>query len=181
LNSEPANSDSFGSTVLLSGPRAAHILELVNSIPDPEIPVISVVELGIIRGIEDLNGNVKVVITPTYSGCPAYRAISEAIVSKLQAHGFGRVELTQQIAPPWTTDWISTEAKEKLRRYGIAPPGPVSDNSELVLFPRPKTPIACPFCGSNKTELKSQFGSTACKAYHFCHSCSQPFEEFKPH
>lgn len=141
---------------------------------DPEIPVISVVDLGIVRGVDELeNGGLRVTVTPTYSGCPATEAIADAVRHALQQAGLGTVAVTQRLAPAWTTDWISAEGRRKLREYGIAPPGAAT----VRIRPRD---VDCPRCGSSNTERLSAFGSTACKALHRCLDCREPFEHFKP-
>jgi ring-1,2-phenylacetyl-CoA epoxidase subunit PaaD len=157
----------------------ARVYELLQSVPDPEVPVISVVELGIVRDAAvSADGAVEVTITPTYSGCPAMFEIEKDIRSALEGAGASRVAIRTVLAPAWTTDWIGAEAKEKLRAYGISPPGP-AESGGLVMLTRRRDPVQCPQCGSRDTELKSEFGSTACKAIHVCRSCKQPFDEFK--
>lgn len=153
---------------------------ILSTIPDPEIPVISIVELGIVRDVQvDDDGAVTISITPTYSGCPAMMAIEQDIKSVLQQHGFEKVKVKLVYTPVWTTDWMPDEAKEKLRKYGIAPPAhSTSDKSVLSLHPRS---IACPRCGSLKTSMISPFGSTACKALYKCDECLEPFDYFKCH
>jgi ring-1,2-phenylacetyl-CoA epoxidase subunit PaaD len=142
-------------------------------VPDPEIPVVDVVSMGIVREVEESPDGVKVTITPTYSGCPAMSEIEASIRAALHEAGYAQVEMKTQIAPAWTTDWITDEACEQLRSYGIAPPerryaSGVAGNS-----------VACPFCASEETRLQSEFGSTLCKALHVCNDCRQPFERFK--
>jgi ring-1,2-phenylacetyl-CoA epoxidase subunit PaaD len=155
-------------------------LEILRGIPDPEVPAIDIVELGIVRRAElRADGVVAVDVTPTYSGCPAMRVIEDEIVAALRANGYDRVELKTVYSPAWTTDWLSDEAKAKLKAYGIAPPGRTGDEQTLVPLSSTVRRIACPYCGSSNTERKSEFGSTACKAIHYCHHCRQPFEEFK--
>ncbi|HYC52829.1 MAG TPA: 1,2-phenylacetyl-CoA epoxidase subunit PaaD [Gemmatimonadaceae bacterium] len=154
-------------------------MDILRDVMDPEVPVISVVELGIIRGIDIEGDAITVTVTPTYSGCPAMHAIEGDIVAALQARGAGMVVVRTSYSPAWTTDWIPAEAREKLRAYGIAPPGAV-DHSAPVAIGRRRATVRCPFCGSMDTELRSEFGSTACKAIHVCGGCHQPFEEFKP-
>ena len=155
------------------------VFRVLGSVMDPEVPVISVVELGIVRDAEvSGEGAVRVVITPTYSGCPAMREIEQDVRGALLAAGARDVTVDTVLAPAWTTDWIGAEAKEKLRRYGIAPPGP-AEQGGLITLTRAKAPVQCPFCGSIDTRLQSEFGSTACKAIHVCSSCRQPFDEFK--
>lgn len=145
---------------------------------DPEVPVLSVVELGIVRDVEVDAERVTVTVTPTYSGCPAMRVIEQDIEAALLARGAAAVTVNVSYTPAWTTDWIPAEAREKLRAYGIAPPGP-ADHEALVGIGRRRPAVRCPYCGSSDTELRSEFGSTACKAIHACRSCRQPFEEFK--
>jgi len=151
----------------------------LEGVPDPEVPVISVVELGIVRGLEVTEaGAVTVTITPTYSGCPAMFEIEKDVRAALEAAGASSVEVRTVLSPAWTTDWIPESAREKLRKYGIAPPGK-ADSGALVTLTRARPPVPCPWCGSSATELRSEFGSTACKAIHVCTSCRQPFDEFK--
>ena len=157
----------------------ARIFEILGSVPDPEVPVISVVELGIVRdAVVTETGAVQVTITPTYSGCPAMFEIERDIVSALQGAGAAQVEVRTVLSPAWTTDWIGPEAREKLRRYGIAPPGR-AEQGGFVTLTRARPNVACPRCGSTDTRLKSEFGSTACKAIHVCSACGEPFDEFK--
>lgn len=151
---------------------------ILDEVKDPEVPVLSVVELGIIRGVESTAHGVVVTVTPTYSGCPAMRVIEEDITSALRSHGVGDVEVKTSYSPAWTTDWIPAEAREKLRAYGIAPPG-ASDHDAPVSIGRRRAAVRCPFCGSSDTTVRSEFGSTACKSIHVCNGCRQPFEEFK--
>ena len=158
---------------------AAGAWRALEGVPDPEVPVISVVELGIIRDVAvDAAGAVAVTITPTYSGCPAMFEIEKDVRSALLAAGATAVTVTTVLSPAWTTDWIPEPAREKLRAYGIAPPGK-ADSGALVTLTRARPPVPCPWCGSSATELRSEFGSTACKAIHVCTSCRQPFDEFK--
>jgi ring-1,2-phenylacetyl-CoA epoxidase subunit PaaD len=161
-----------------TGIREAQVMDLLHEVKDPEVPVLDIVELGIVRGVELADGEVIVRLTPTYSGCPAMQVIEEQVVETLGRHGFDRVTVKRVFNPAWTTDWIAEPAKEKLRAYGIAPPGRAAE-AELVTLGRPTRSIRCPFCGSADTTLESQFGSTACKALHVCRSCRQPFEHFK--
>lgn len=157
----------------------ARVMEVLATVPDPEVPAISVVDLGIVRHVEvAADGAVSVTITPTYSGCPAMHEIEKDIRTALTAEGVPSVEMRTVLSPAWTTDWIGPEAREKLRAYGIAPPGR-AEQGGLITLTRARTPVECPFCGSKDTELRSEFGSTACKAIHVCRSCKQPFDEFK--
>lgn len=155
------------------------IWEWLNEIPDPEIPVISVVELGVVRKVE-LKGNntIDITITPTYSGCPAMNVFEEDIIKKLKEKGFDSVEILTVLSPAWTTDWISDKALKNLKEYGIAPPIKGSQDKGLLFQSGPKT-LNCPKCGSDDTKIISQFGSTACKALYTCNSCKEPFEYFK--
>jgi ring-1,2-phenylacetyl-CoA epoxidase subunit PaaD len=154
------------------------IFGILSRVMDPEVPVVSIVELGIVRDVAIEGDAVIVTVTPTYSGCPAMRVIERDIVEALRDEGIEKAEVRTSYSPAWTTDWIPAEAREKLRRYGIAPPGP-ADHDALVTIGRRRPAVRCPFCGSDQTELRSEFGSTACKALHVCRSCRQPFEEFK--
>jgi ring-1,2-phenylacetyl-CoA epoxidase subunit PaaD len=142
---------------------------------DPEVPALSVVDLGIVRDIEtEPDGGVTVSITPTYSGCPAMDVIKDDIVAALHARGFADVRVRTVYSPAWTTDWIDAAARQKLADYGIAPP-PAVDEPVVPLRRR----TACPFCGSRDTSMRSEFGATACKSLLYCNSCQQPFELFK--
>jgi ring-1,2-phenylacetyl-CoA epoxidase subunit PaaD len=154
------------------------LLAVLDAVMDPEVPVLSVVELGIVRDVSVGESGVVVTITPTYSGCPALRVIEQDIEAALRAHGVERVEVETSYMPAWTTDWIPAEAREKLRAYGIAPPG-AADHDAPVTIGRRRVAVRCPYCGSMDTTSQSDFGSTACKAIHVCGSCRQPFEEFK--
>ena len=159
-------------------PTESAALEALASVMDPEVPVLSVVELGIVRGASVVGDTVTVTITPTYSGCPAMRVIEDEITATLEASGFRSVEIKTVYAPAWTTDWIAEPAREKLRAYGIAPPGRVPADQPVGLGPVVRR-VACPRCGSADTSLKSEFGATACKSLHVCNSCREPFEHFK--
>jgi ring-1,2-phenylacetyl-CoA epoxidase subunit PaaD len=155
------------------------VWDVLARVADPEIPVISVTELGIVRDVAATAQAVEVVVTPTYSGCPATEVIERSIVEALRQAGAAEVRVRTRLAPPWTTDWIAPEAKEKLRRYGIAPPGATSGTAAsqpLSFVPR----VDCPLCGSRNTERLSAFGATACKALYRCRDCREPFEHFKP-
>lgn len=154
------------------------IWRFLEDVKDPEVPVLSVVELGIVRDVRVGEQGVTVVITPTYSGCPAMHVIEEDIVTGLAAHGVSPVRIETVFVPAWTSDWISDEAKAKLVAYGIAAPGRASEDSGLVTLTR-RAAVACPYCKSTRTTLKSEFGSTACKSINFCEDCRQPFEQFK--
>ena len=159
-------------------PSREELLAILDDVKDPEVPAVSVVELGIVRDVVANEAGVEVTITPTYSGCPAMREIESDIRDALAAHGLGPIEIRVVYSPAWTTDWIGPAARAKLEAYGIAPPGP-APRDELVLLERRTRRVRCPFCKSAETERKSEFGSTACKSIWFCRSCRQPFEEFK--
>lgn len=154
------------------------VWELLDQVMDPEVPVLSVVELGIVRDVRIEADGVTVVVTPTYSGCPAMQVIEQDIMSGLAAHGVGPVRLETVFSPVWTTDWMSDEAKVKLVAYGIAAPGKTERDDGLVRLTR-RGAVTCPYCQSTRTTVKSEFGSTACKSIHYCDSCKQPFEGFK--
>ncbi len=158
----------------------AQVWATLAQVLDPEVPVLSVVELGIVRDVTVLGRAVSVTVTPTYSGCPATDVIRDDIVAALTAAGADHVQVRMQLAPAWTTDWIAPEAAEKLRRYGIAPPhvsGTPLAAQPLRFHPRD---LHCPRCNSPRTEQLSAFGSTACKALFRCLACREPFEYFKP-
>jgi ring-1,2-phenylacetyl-CoA epoxidase subunit PaaD len=162
--------------------RREHAWEVLAGVLDPEVPVVSVVDLGIVRDVIDEGDALVVVVTPTYSGCPATEVIEASIVAALDAAGLGPTRVRMQRAPAWTSDWISAEGKEKLRGYGIAPPGPVdlAQGAPLRFVRRAVAPLACPRCESLDTERLAAFGSTACKALWRCRACGEPFEHFKP-
>ena len=153
------------------------IYSILSEIPDPEIPVISVVDLGVIRKVIIDNNAIEVVITPTYSGCPAMKQIEDDVTKKLIEKGFDTVKITTVYNPPWTTDWLSQEAKLKLQGYGIAPPEETTSDKSF-LTGKVKS-ITCPRCKSKHTHLVSQFGSTACKALYKCADCMEAFDYFK--
>ena len=146
------------------------IWKLLEEVCDPEIPVLSVLDLGIVRDVITADDETEIVITPTYSGCPAMDAISMDIRLKLLEHGYKKIKITSVLSPAWTTEWMTEEGKLKLNKYGIAPPG-----KSAGVLPH------CPQCGSADTKLLSQFGSTSCKALFQCNSCKEPFDQFKCH
>ncbi len=154
------------------------IYDVLQTVPDPEVPVISVVELGVVRDVVIDGDAVKVTMTPTYSGCPAMKEMEADIRTALHARGVANVDVELVLSPAWTTDWIGPEAREKLRRYGIAPPGKAEPQG-LITLTRARQAVRCPWCGSSDTTLQSEFGSTACKAIHKCNACLQPFDAFK--
>ncbi len=170
--------------------RVATAWLVLDTVPDPEVPALSLRDLGVIREVNVRDdGGLEVVLTPTYSGCPATEVIAASVKSALEDEGLGPVTLTQRLAPAWTTDWISEAGRRKLREYGIAPPGrivpapgdagpgPSSTTQGIRIFARG---VDCPRCGSRNTERLAAFGSTACKALHRCLDCREPFEHFKP-
>ena len=146
-------------------------------VPDPEVPALSVCDLGIVREVQADEAGTQVVLTPTYSGCPATEVIAASVREALMAAGLGPVTVTQRLAPAWTTDWMSEAGRSKLRDHGIAPPDACASGTQTIRI-RPRQ-LACPRCGSTETERLSAFGSTACKALHRCLACREPFEHFK--
>ncbi len=152
----------------MSNPEKISII--LECVTDPEIPVISVMDLGIVREVRETETGVEVIITPTYSGCPAMMEIERNIHNGLKEAGYENVKVTTVLFPAWTTDWMTEEGKRKLEEYGIAPPNPQAPED-----------IACPQCKSKNTELLSQFGSTACKSLFRCKDCLEPFDYFKCH
>jgi ring-1,2-phenylacetyl-CoA epoxidase subunit PaaD len=153
------------------------VYNLVSEIPDPEIPVITIKDLGILRGVRIEDGEYIVTITPTYTACPAMGMISDQIKSILWSHGVNNVKVELTYKPAWTTDWLTQEAKSKLKKYGIAPP---SHSSCTKVFNTQEV-ISCPRCNSKRTSLISRFGSTACKALYKCDDCKETFDAFKCH
>ena len=147
------------------------------SVVDPEIPVLTIADLGVLRDVAVTDGRVEVAITPTYSGCPAMNMIALEIELALERAGFHDPRVRTVLSPAWTTDWMSEDGRRKLREYGIAPPAPAS--SRRALFGEQQ--VACPQCGSKNTELLSEFGSTSCKALWRCKNCREPFDYFKCH
>lgn len=162
----------------------AQIWRWLEQVPDPEIPVISVVDLGIVRAVEVAENGVActVVITPTYSGCPAMKVIASDIVAILQQHGVANVQIDTRLSPAWSTDWMSQHGREQLKNDGIAPPAQqVVDISSISRQHQRAPTVACPRCGSQQTICISQFGSTACKSLYQCKDCLEPFDYFKAH
>ncbi len=158
---------------------------ILEGLSDPEIPVISLRELGILREIREADDGLEVIITPTYSGCPAMEQIHDDIGALLAKHGV-KARVSTRLSPAWTTDWMTAEGKEKLRQYGIAPPThKVSDVAVVKFMPRPSAAkletVPCPKCGSANTLESSHFGSTACKALYRCQDCQETFDYFKPY
>jgi ring-1,2-phenylacetyl-CoA epoxidase subunit PaaD len=161
--------------------RVEQAWAVLDAVPDPEVPAISVRELGIVREVLDHGASMEIVLTPTYSGCPATEVIERSVLDAVNAAGLGPARVTMRRAPAWTTDWISADGKRKLHDYGIAPPGPAADGAVPIrIVGRRADAVACPRCGSARTERLSAFGSTACKALYRCMACREPFEHFKP-
>jgi len=148
-----------------------HLWELLSEVPDPEIPVINLVELGVVRKIEEISDSAKVIVTvtPTYTGCPAKKLFNDLITEKLNDNGYNDVEIITQLHPVWNTDWLSDETKAKMMKDGISPP---NDDNKV---------ITCPQCKSTNTKMISQFGSTACQSLYSCNECKEPFNYFKCH
>ena len=157
--------------------REQQVWELLATVPDPEIPVLSIVDLGIVRGVQlQADGRMHVAITPTYSGCPATEVIRNMVRAALDAAGHGDAILEEVLSPPWTSDWLTPAGRDKLRGFGIAPPEePVASVRRLWHA----AAVACPRCGSRNTERVSEFGSTPCKAHYRCVACQEPFDYFK--
>ncbi len=162
--------------------RSERAWAVLDDVLDPEVPAVSLRDLGIVRDVRADADGLEVVLTPTYSGCPATEVIERSVVDALKDAGLGPVRVTIRRAPAWTTDWISDAGRAKLRAYGIAPPGPASPEGETPIrfVARAEAEVACPRCGSRSTERLSAFGATACKALYRCRACREPFEHFKP-
>jgi ring-1,2-phenylacetyl-CoA epoxidase subunit PaaD len=151
------------------------IWQALEDVKDPEIPVVSVVEMGIVRNVDLAEDRVTVKMTPTFSGCPALEVMRAEIGQRLQELGLAEVLVELVLYPPWTSDWISEAGREKLRNFGLAPPRRHGGRLEVTFYDTP----ACPYCGSTNTGLRNRFGSTLCRSIHFCNECQQPFEQFK--
>lgn len=176
---EPVTSDAT--------PAGTVALAVAGSTPDPELPMLTVADLGILRAVHVTDEGVTVTITPTYSGCPAMREISADISRRLARAGFGRVTVKTQLAPPWSSDWITAEGRRKLAAAGIAPPSPAPRRAGPVPLTLTSSPTlggppapSCPRCGSPLTRRTAQFSSTACKSLYRCDACDEPFEAVKP-
>lgn len=155
-------------------PSTSDVLTLVCEVEDPELPHVTIGDLGIVRSVALDGDTATVLLTPTYTGCPATEQIRDDVAEVVRAAGY-RPDVRMVISPAWTTDWITARGRDRLRSAGIAPPPPVSDPAATAVDP----PVACPRCGSRRTRLVSQFGGTACKASYVCSACSEPFELFK--
>jgi len=162
----------------LPRPTKEEFFTILTGVHDPEIPAVNVVEMGMVRNVEFSGGAVHVEITPTYSGCPAMKIIEDDIIAALRSAGYNNTFVTTVYSPAWTTEWLNDSAKEKLKAYGIAPPRKISDEV-ILLLPTIQETVPCPFCESSETEVRSDFGSTACKSLHYCNHCRQPFEHLK--
>jgi len=164
--------------------NAAQVWAWLAEVEDPEIPVLSIVDLGIVRDVAWEQGACVVTLTPTYSGCPATEVIAQSVIDHLRARGIAELRLQTRLAPAWTTDWMSEDGKRKLHAYGIAPPIGLAREQTVKLAAigkgRPPSP-ACPQCGSPRTVLASAFGSTPCKSMYRCEACLEPFDHFKCH
>jgi ring-1,2-phenylacetyl-CoA epoxidase subunit PaaD len=155
------------------------IWEILEQVKDPEIPVISVVDLGIVRSVEKIGNKVVITITPTYSGCPAMSVIRLEITTAILEAGYSNVEIVTVLHPAWTTKWMSEEGKKALKEYGIAPP--LDDQADEIELFGEMPAIECPNCGSKNTGMTNKFGSTPCKSLHQCKDCLEPFDYFKCH
>lgn len=152
------------------------IWSLISEVPDPEIPVLTLTDLGIVKAVDITDDEVLISITPTYIGCPAMKVFEEDIVSALNRGGYEKVKVKVVLSPAWTTDWMTEEGRRKLKEYGISPPVGTSDKTSLQ---REKKAIQCPRCNSMNTQMISQFGSTPCKSLYQCQDCKEPFDYFK--
>jgi ring-1,2-phenylacetyl-CoA epoxidase subunit PaaD len=178
VSNDPVYSNHFVNSTQQNSEEKA-VWTLLEEVKDPEVPVLSVLDLGIVRSVEKKGEGIEIIITPTYSGCPAMDVISMDIRLKLMDKGMRNVTIRQQLSPAWTTDWMSEEGKQKLKAYGIAPPNPKQQFCESDMFQEEAVP--CPRCNSYHTELISQFGSTACKSLYRCLDCLEAFDHFKCH
>jgi ring-1,2-phenylacetyl-CoA epoxidase subunit PaaD len=169
---------------VLPADRVDKAWAVLDTVLDPEVPALSLRDLGIVRDVVEsaASPELEIVLTPTYSGCPATEVIEQSVLEAIEQAGLGPARVRLQRAPAWSTDWISEEGRRKLLEYGIAPPGPVTHGAAVPirLFGRRDKPPACPRCASSDTERLSAFGSTACKALYRCLACREPFEHFKP-
>lgn len=159
----------------------SHIRKLLEDVMDPEVPALTIEDLGILRAVNEVEGGFEIVITPTFTGCPAMKVIEENIAEVLNEDGITGFKITTVLSPAWTTDWMTEAGKKKLKDYGIAPPAFSTEQHLKAMLSGKKETVECPFCNSSTTHIISVFGSTACKALHYCDNCHQPFEEFKCH
>jgi len=165
----------------VQAPPLSRIWEWLAQVPDPEIPVLSVVDLGVVREVQWEEQTCVVTITPTYSGCPAMREITRDIERVLNDHGVSEVAVRTRLAPAWTTDWMSPRGRQALQRYGIAAPAERAVDVSGISRRQAEPPVPCPHCGAGDTRLVSRFGSTSCKALYRCNACREPFDYFKTH
>lgn len=168
-------------TLAVAGSRVDHAWSALREVLDPEVPALSVVDLGLVREVIDHADGIEIVLTPTYSGCPATEVIEHNVLDAIETAGLGPARVTLRRAPAWSSDWISADGKRKLLEYGIAPPGPVAAGDAVpIRIVGRAAAVPCPRCASARTERLSAFGSTACKSLHRCLDCREPFEHFKP-
>jgi ring-1,2-phenylacetyl-CoA epoxidase subunit PaaD len=160
----------------LARPTEAQLWSALEEVADPEMPIVNLVEMGIVRAVEIGAEEVRVTITPTFAACPAYEVMADNIASRLKAEGERRVEVLVRHDPPWSSNWISAEARAKLKAAGLAPPPQHSGDFVSVLM----DPVACPRCESTNTSLRNSFGTTPCRMIYTCNDCKEPFEFFKP-
>ena len=156
--------------------RAERLRALVRDVADPEIPVLTIEDLGILRGVEESDGRLRITLTPTYSGCPAIDPIRDAVAERATSAGLGEVDVVMQLKPAWTTRWMTADGRRKLRAYGIAPP-----SDRAIGCPLAEVAVACPRCGSPRARLVTRFGATPCQAQYTCADCHEPFDHFKAH
>jgi ring-1,2-phenylacetyl-CoA epoxidase subunit PaaD len=156
--------------------RTREVWQILEQVKDPEIPVVSVVEMGLIRGVATSGDTLIVSMTPTFAGCPALETMRVEIADRLKEFGFPEVEVRLVYSPPWTSDWITDSARQKLKTFGLSPPPRHAGRLELALAEQ----VQCPYCDSSDTDLKNDFGPTLCRAIYYCNHCRQPFERFKP-
>lgn len=180
MSENAAHTNPSNATSLPNEVNEAVIWKILENVNDPEVPVLSVLDLGIVRAVHvSDDGTIEITITPTYSGCPALDAINMDIRLKLIEYGYRKVQIKQKLSPAWTTDWMTESGKQKLKAFGIAPPNPKQQFCKTELFA--EEAVQCPRCNSYHTELVSQFGSTACKSIYRCLSCHEAFDHFKCH
>ncbi|MBZ9751861.1 phenylacetate-CoA oxygenase subunit PaaJ [Deinococcus sp. HMF7620] len=162
---------------MAASPTPGAVWQALNAVPDPEIPVVSITDMGMVRDVTvDGGGRVQVTFTPTFSGCPALHVIRDSIEQAVKELGVAEVEVKSTLTPPWTTDWINEDARERLRQYGIAPPAPAGEGQLIQLEAEP---TRCPRCSSFDVRMTASFGPTLCKRMYVCDSCKEPFEGFK--
>jgi ring-1,2-phenylacetyl-CoA epoxidase subunit PaaD len=166
---------------MITALKEEEVFKLLSEIQDPEVPALTISDLGMLRSVKKADDFFEITITPTFTGCPAMRTIEEEISKLLLNAGISNFKIKTVLSPAWTTDWISQEGRKKLKEYGIAPPSSSAEAHLKAITEGRKVKVVCPFCNSENTRLTSAFGSTACKSLHYCNNCNQPFEEFKCH